>query len=86
MGLRLAHMGKVSEDFARRLTHSPAVETVLHPALPSCPGHAFWKRHMGRSSGVFSVVLKPVAGVDLEAALTALKIVALKRGPAAKVA
>lgn len=77
MGLRLAHIGKISEDFARRLTHSPAVETVLHPALPSCPGHAFWKRDMGRSSGVFSVVLKPVAEADLEAALTALKIFAI---------
>ncbi|MGO4740139.1 cystathionine beta-lyase [Bosea sp. 2KB_26] len=77
MGLRLAHMGKVSEDFARRLTHSPAVETVLHPALPTCPGHAFWKRDMGRSSGVFSVVLKRVAEADLEAALTALKVFAI---------
>ena len=77
MGLRLAHMGKVSEDFARRLTKSPAVETVLHPALPSCPGHDIWKRDMGRSSGVFSVVLKPVAEATLEAALTALKIFAI---------
>ncbi|GAU85770.1 cystathionine beta-lyase [Bosea sp. BIWAKO-01] len=77
MGLRLTHMGKVSEDFARRLTHSPAVEAVLHPALPSCPGHALWKRDMGRSSGVFSVVLKPVAEAELEAALTALKIFAI---------
>lgn len=77
MGLRVAHMGKVSEDFARRLTHSPAIETVLHPALPSCPGHAFWKRDMGRSSGVFSVVLKPVAEAQLEAALTALQVFAI---------
>jgi cystathionine beta-lyase len=77
MALRVAHMGKVSEDFAKRLTHSPAVETVLHPALPSCPGHEFWRRDMGRSSGVFSVVLRPVAEADLEAALTALKIFAI---------
>jgi cystathionine beta-lyase len=77
MALRVAHMGKISEDFARRLTHSPAVETVLHPALPSCPGHAFWKRDMGRSSGVFSVVLKPVAEAELETALTALKVFAI---------
>ena len=77
MGLRVAHMGRVSEDFARRLTHSPAVETVLHPALPSCPGHEFWKRDMGRSSGVFSVVLKPVPDADLEAALTALEVFAI---------
>ncbi|PZN97241.1 MAG: cystathionine beta-lyase [Hyphomicrobiales bacterium] len=77
MGLRVAHMGKVSEDFARRLTHSPAVEAVLHPALPSCPGHEVWKRDMARSSGVFSVVLKPVAEAMLEAALTALKVFAI---------
>lgn len=77
MGLRVVHMGRVSEDFARRLTLSPAVETVLHPALPSCPGHDFWKRDMGRSSGVFSIVLKPVAEATLEAALTGLKFFAI---------
>jgi cystathionine beta-lyase len=77
MGLRIAHMGKISEDFAERLTHSPAVEAVLHPALPSCPGHEFWTRDMGRSSGVFSVVLKPVAEAELEAALTALRTFAI---------
>ncbi len=77
MGLRVAHMGRVSEDFAERLAHSPAVETVLHPALPSCPGHEHWKRDMGRSSGVFSLVLKPVADDVLEAALTALQVFAI---------
>lgn len=74
MGLRVAHMGKVSEDFARRLTQFGAVESVLHPALPSCPGHEFWKRDMGRSSGVFSIVLRPVAEAQLEAALSALRV------------
>lgn len=77
LALRLAHMGKVSEDFARRLARSPAVETVLHPALPSCPGHDFWKRDMGRSSGVFSIVLKPVPQAQLETALSALRVFAI---------
>ena len=77
MGIRVAHMGKVSEDFANRLTRSPAVETVLHPALPSCPGHEFWKRDIKRSSAVFSVVLKPGAETHLDAALTALKVFAI---------
>jgi cystathionine beta-lyase len=31
---------------------------VLHPALPSCPGHEFWKRDFLGSSGVFSIVFK----------------------------
>lgn len=77
MGVRLAHMGRVSEDFAKRLQPSPAIERVLHPALPSCPGHTFWKRDMGRSSGVFSIVLKPVPEPVLEAALSALKVFAI---------
>jgi len=77
MGIRVAHMGKVSEDFARRLTKSPAVDLVLHPALPSCPGNEFWKRDIKRSSGVFSVVLKPGAEAHLDDALTALKIFAI---------
>jgi cystathionine beta-lyase len=77
MGLRLAHMGMVSEDFARRLERSPAVARVLHPALPSCPGHAFWKRDIGRSSGLFSVVLKPVPDALLETGLSALRLFAI---------
>lgn len=77
MGIRVAYMGKISEDFARRLTKSSAVDLVLHPALPSCPGHEAWKRDMNRSSGVFSIVLKPVAQARLDAALTALKVFAI---------
>jgi cystathionine beta-lyase len=77
MALRLAHMGRVSEEFARRLADAPAVERVLHPALPSCPGHTLWKRDMGRSSGVFSLVLKPVPEAVLDAALTQLEVFAI---------
>ncbi|SCB37951.1 cystathionine beta-lyase [Rhizobium lusitanum] len=77
MGVRLRHVGKVSEEFAHALQESAVVERVLHPALPSCPGHEFWKRDMGGSSGVFSVVLKPGADANLEAAMTELKIFAI---------
>lgn len=77
MGLRVAHMGKVSEDFARRLVDHPMVERVLHPALPSCPGHAIWQRDMGRSSGLFSLVLKPVDDDAMSAALSALRVFAI---------
>jgi cystathionine beta-lyase len=30
---------------------------VLHPALPDCPGHEFWKRDFKGSSGLFSFEL-----------------------------
>lgn len=77
MAVRLGHMGRISEEFARRLAGSPAVERVLHPCLPSCPGHDIWLRDMGRSSGVFSLVLKREVAGMLDQALTALRIFAI---------
>lgn len=77
MGVRLAHMGRVSEDFARRLQELPAVDRVLHPALPSCPGHAFWKRDFAGSSAVFSIVLKAGLADRLVPALSALEVFAI---------
>ena len=77
LGVRLRHVGRVSEEFAEALQASEVVERVLHPALPSCPGHEFWKRDFGGSSGVFSIVLKPGAEANLETAMTELKIFAI---------
>jgi cystathionine beta-lyase len=77
LGVRLRHVGRVSEEFAQALQASSVVERVLHPALPSCPGHEFWKRDFGGSSGVFSIVLKPGAEANLETAMTELKIFAI---------
>lgn len=77
MGVRLAHMGRVSEELARRLSRSPVVDLVLHPALPSCPGHTLWKRDFKGASGVFSIVLKPGLERWLDPALTALKVFAI---------
>ena len=48
---------------ARRLATwlgtQPAVRRVLHPALPSGPGHAHWARHCTAAAGLFSVLLDP---------------------------
>jgi len=77
MGVRLRHVGRVSEEFANALQESPVIERVLHPALPSCPGHEFWKRDIGGSTGVFSIVLKPGAEANLERAMTELQIFAI---------
>ena len=77
MGVRLAHMGRVSVDLAQRLQASPVVDRVLHPALPSCPGHDLWRRDFKGSAGVFSVVLKPGTEAHLGPALTAMKTFAI---------
>jgi cystathionine beta-lyase len=62
---------KVAQWFAAR--HD--VEAVLHPALPSCPGHATWKRDFTGSSGLFSVVFRaPVTRRALHAAMDRLRL------------
>jgi cystathionine beta-lyase len=43
---------------ARWLATRPEIERVLHPALPSCPGHELWKRDFTGSSGLFSFVFR----------------------------
>jgi cystathionine beta-lyase len=77
MGVRLAHVGRIAQVFAERLQRFAAVDRVLHPALPSCPGHACWKRDFAGSSGVFSAVLRRNADARLEPALKALRLFAI---------
>jgi cystathionine beta-lyase len=59
MAVRLSAIETSAFAVATWLAARPEVETVLHPALPSCPGHEFWKRDFLGSSGVFSIVFKP---------------------------
>jgi cystathionine beta-lyase len=59
MGVRVDAIGKSTLEIATWLAGRAEVERVLHPALPSCPGHEFWKRDFTGSSGVFSIVFKP---------------------------
>jgi cystathionine beta-lyase len=61
MALRLREQERAALDIARWLAARPEVARVLHPALPEHPGHALWKRDFSGSSGVFSVILKPVS-------------------------
>ncbi|KGD94364.1 cystathionine beta-lyase [Rhizobium sp. YS-1r] len=58
MGIRLEHHQKSALDIARWLETRNDVARVLHPALPSFPGHEIWKRDFKGASGVFSFVLK----------------------------
>src|SRR5581483_10319361 len=55
----LAAIERSALEIAYWLADRPEVDRVLHPALPSCPGHEFWKRDFTGSSGVFSVVFRP---------------------------
>jgi cysteine-S-conjugate beta-lyase len=58
MAVRLKEIEHSALAIARWLAEREAIELVLHPALPSCPGHEFWKRDFTGSSGVFSIVFQ----------------------------
>jgi cysteine-S-conjugate beta-lyase len=58
MAVRLKAVEQSALELARWLSGRPEVERVLHPALPSCPGHEFWKRDFTGSTGLFSIVLQ----------------------------
>jgi cystathionine beta-lyase len=56
LATRLDAIERAALDIAKWLATRPEIELVLHPALPSCPGHDAWRRDFTGSSGVFSVV------------------------------
>ena len=56
--LRLKAQGASALRIAQWLETHPEVDRVLHPALPSHPGHALWTRDFAGSSGLFGFTLK----------------------------
>jgi cystathionine beta-lyase len=57
MAVRLRQHQESALTIAHWLDTRPEVARVLHPALPSCPGHAAWLRDFKGSTGLFSFVL-----------------------------
>lgn len=58
MAVRLKHVEQSAVAVAQWLSRRPEIERVLHPALPSCPGHQFFRRDFTGSSGLFSIVFQ----------------------------
>ena len=56
LGIRLKHMEQSTLTIANWLKARPEISLVLHPALPDCPGHEFWKRDFTGSASIFSIV------------------------------
>ena len=56
LGVRLERLEKTALEVARWLAKHPNVNTVLHPALESCPGHEYWRRDFTGSASIFSIV------------------------------
>jgi len=57
LGVRMAQHEKNAMKVANWLKSRDEVETVLHPAFDSCPGHEYFKRHFKGANGLFSFVL-----------------------------
>ena len=75
MGVRLAQQAKSALHIAKWLQTRPEVARVLHPALPECPGHTYWKRDFTGAGSLFGVVLKADYTVqDMQRMIDALKM------------
>ena len=77
MELRLKEVERQALTLARWLETREEVLRVIHPALANHPGHEIWKRDFLGSSGLFSVVLKPVPDAAVAAFLDGLQLFGL---------
>jgi len=77
MAVRLARQMESGLAVARWLEARPEVAAVLHPGLPSHPGHAIWRRDFTGASGLFSFILKETAESAVDAFLDALSLFGL---------
>lgn len=74
LAVRMKQHMETGIRLATWLETRPEIERVIHPALPSHPGHNIWKRDFTGASGLFGVVLKPVSDKSLGHMLDNLKL------------
>lgn len=77
LGARLAQQEATALTLAEWFKARPETIRLLHPAFASCPGHEFWKRDIGRSCGLFSVVIKPQSEKALAAMFDGMELFAM---------
>jgi cysteine-S-conjugate beta-lyase len=64
---RMAAIDAAGREVAAWLAARPEVETVLHPALETCPGHANWQRHFQGAAGLFGIILRSASPESVRA-------------------
>ncbi len=74
LAVRLKSQGESALKLARWLDTRPEVASVLHPALPSCPGHDAWARDFSGASGLFAFELKSGGEAERAAFIDALAL------------
>jgi cystathionine beta-lyase len=74
LSVRLERHMKTGIELASWLDQRPEVARVLHPALPSDPGHALWQRDFSGASGLFGFILNDVPKKAVDAMLDSLTL------------
>jgi cystathionine beta-lyase len=64
LAVRLELLERNTLEIAKWLAAHPLVAQVLHPALPSCPGHDIWARDFSGSTSVFSFIFEDTIAAD----------------------
>ena len=72
--VRLQRHVESALTIARWLQSRPEVREVIFPVLPGSRGHDLWKRDFIGGSGLFAVVLEPVARARIDAMLESLQL------------
>ena len=71
---RLARHQESALAVAAWLAAQPEVAEVIYPALPGARGHDLWRRDFTGATGLFAVVLQPVAKARVDAMLNGLEL------------
>jgi cystathionine beta-lyase len=77
MAVRLKQHFASGVRVAQWLSARSEIDTVLHPALPSHPGHAIWQRDYLGACGLFSIILRPAPLAATTAFIDALQLFGL---------
>lgn len=77
LAVRLDRSEATGLELARAAGAHPSVVEVRHPALPTSPGHALWKRDFTGATGVFTLFLDPRVRPRLAAAIEDMRLFAI---------
>ena len=72
--LRLTRHVASAMTIAKWLQTRAEVREVIYPALPGSRGHELWQRDFSGASGLFAVVLEPVAKKRIDAMLDGMRL------------